>query len=184
MRGARKTADASWRGVESAGKPWTWVRCGMIGTRRCEGVGLLISGVLVFEDSFDHIDIGDERVDAHVAAAVSVTNAVRIAGPSAASPAAADTPQETCVGRSIRRLILLRFQVLFEKAHQLTIEGDPIGLFRNAVSFIRKPQVGNCATIVTNGLNDSVGLGNRIAWVIGTMLHKQRHSDFVCVVDR
>jgi len=100
MRGARKTADASWRGVESAGKPWTWVRCGMIGTRRCEGVGLLISGVQVFEDSFDHIDIGDERVDAHVAAAVSVTNAVRIAGSSAASPAAADTPP-----RNLRRSI-------------------------------------------------------------------------------
>ena len=37
-----------------------------IGTGRCEGVGLRIPDLKVFEDSFDHIDIVD---DAHVAAA-------------------------------------------------------------------------------------------------------------------
>ena len=42
-----------------------------IGTGRCEGVGLRSPDLQVFEDSFDHIDIVDERDDAHVAAAVN-----------------------------------------------------------------------------------------------------------------
>jgi len=54
---------AKWRNIGTT----VWHR--QIGTGRCEGVGLRIPDLQVFEDSFDHIDIVDERDDAHVAAA-------------------------------------------------------------------------------------------------------------------
>ena len=54
---------AKWRNVGTT----VWHR--RIGTGRCEGVGLRIPDLKVFEDSFDDIDIVDERDDAHVAAA-------------------------------------------------------------------------------------------------------------------
>jgi len=47
-----------------------------IGTGRCECVGLRIPDLQVFEDSFDHIDIVDERDDAHVVAAVNTRKRV------------------------------------------------------------------------------------------------------------
>ncbi len=51
-----------WYGVISQGQGLAlWQR--RIGTGRCEGVGLRIPNLQVFEDSFDHIDIVDERDD-------------------------------------------------------------------------------------------------------------------------
>ena len=51
-----------------------WLR--WVGTDGCEGVGLRIPGVEMFEDSFDHIDIADERDGAHVAAAVDTLDRI------------------------------------------------------------------------------------------------------------
>ena len=47
-----------------------------IGTCGCEGVGLRVPLVEMSKDSFDHIDIVDERDDTHVAAAVDTLKRV------------------------------------------------------------------------------------------------------------
>ena len=60
-----------WHGVIRQGQGLA-LGPGRIGTGRCDGVGLLISALKVFEDSFDHIDLVDECDDAHVATADNI----------------------------------------------------------------------------------------------------------------
>ena len=61
-RHPRTSGQVRWYGVIRQGQGLALWQ-GRIGTGRCEGVGLRIPDLQVFEDSFDHIDIVDERDD-------------------------------------------------------------------------------------------------------------------------